>query len=353
MIRNIHIRNFRCFSDLKIDDCRRINVIVGDNGAGKTSLLEGLFFALGSSSELGIRFRQQRGLDGSFSGGTRKIEEAIWRDLFHKSDWAKTIAIELTGDGPEARSLQIFRGTSQLSIPFAEGDEKGEQVSGSITAQWRDSAGNDHATHPVVSKKGVEFEGTGEDIPDFYYFAAGFTPSSNENAGRFSDLSRLGKSMDFIKIFTNEYDWIESLSIEVLAGAPVIYATLKGGEKMPLPLVSGGINRIVGIMLAIAARSNSVVLVDEMEDGIYHKHHEALWRALLKMSRDYQTQLFLTTHSDEWINALVRAAGDNMKDIALWRIERSESGQPEVLQFDGETLSAGLEQGAEVRGGAI
>jgi predicted ATPase len=118
MIRTVDIRRFRCFERLRIEDCARINVIVGDNGVGKTSLLEALFLALGSSAEIGIRFRQQRGLDGTFSGDVRRIEEAIWRDLFFELDWQRSIEIELVGDGPEARSLTIHMGPSQLTIPL-------------------------------------------------------------------------------------------------------------------------------------------------------------------------------------------------------------------------------------------
>ena len=39
MIRSIDIKNFRCFQRLEIKDCARLNVVVGDNGAGKTALL--------------------------------------------------------------------------------------------------------------------------------------------------------------------------------------------------------------------------------------------------------------------------------------------------------------------------
>src|ERR1700730_1539599 len=113
MINGIEIRNFKCFEHLKIDSCQRINVIVGDNGSGKTALLEAVFWALGSNSDLAIRYRQQRGLDGSFNGPPRRIEEAIWRDYFYNGQWDKTINIELTGSGPESRSVKLFRGPSQ------------------------------------------------------------------------------------------------------------------------------------------------------------------------------------------------------------------------------------------------
>ena len=256
----------------------------------------------------------------------------------------------MVGDGPEARSLRITRGSSQLSIPFID---EHEQISGSISLLWKDSQGKEHIARPKITKAGVEFDTTGEDLPDFFYFAASFMPASTENAGRFSELSRAGRSEEFTRVLRTEYDWIENLSIEVLVGAPVIYASLKGSaEKIPLPLVSGGINRIVSVMLAIAARSEAVVLVDEMEDGLHYLHHEGLWRAILAMARNYNTQLFITSHSEEWIHALARAAGNDTSDISLWRVERTTgSYQPEVFQFNGETLRQGIEQGAEVRGG--
>src|SRR5262249_530418 len=126
----------------------------------------------------------------------------------------------------------------------------------------------------------------------------------------------------------------------------------KDHDKLPLPNVSNGINRIVGILLGIASRSKSVVLVDEMENGVYYKHHATLWQALLHFTRSYETQLFLSTHSHEWVEALVDAAGNDVDDIVLWRIERSESVQREVLRFSGEDLKAGIEYGTEVRGGS-
>ena len=46
MIRTISIAGYRCFEHVAINDVTRLNVIVGDNGSGKTSLLEATFMAL-------------------------------------------------------------------------------------------------------------------------------------------------------------------------------------------------------------------------------------------------------------------------------------------------------------------
>jgi AAA15 family ATPase/GTPase len=108
---------------------------------------------------------------------------------------------------------------------------------------------------------------------------------------------------------------------------------------------------MVSVMLAIASTERSIVLVDEIENGVFHTHHEALWRAILALARNYKGQIFATTHSYEWLEALVQAAGDKLDDIALWRLERSDNGEPVLFQFEGDTLKGAIKHGAEARGG--
>src|SRR5262249_30220886 len=80
MIDEVRITNFRRFALAELKSCRRINVIIGDNGMGKTALLEALFLAAGRTPEIATRVRGWRGLEGAFHGSVRQIEDAIWRD---------------------------------------------------------------------------------------------------------------------------------------------------------------------------------------------------------------------------------------------------------------------------------
>ena len=43
MLRDLTIQNYRCFKDFHIDDLARVNLIVGMNNIGKTSLLEAVY----------------------------------------------------------------------------------------------------------------------------------------------------------------------------------------------------------------------------------------------------------------------------------------------------------------------
>lgn len=349
MIESITIKNFRCFESLTITDCRRVNIIVGDNGAGKTALLEAMFMALGGSPEIAIRLRQYRGLGGSFAGSPRDVEDAMWGGYFYRLDSRRPILVILSGDGPEARRLSMSRSQDELLVPLSDDARDDYGSSTPIAFVWTDSTGQDHRAVPQATSEGLKISPSNEDLPNFFLFSATHVVSSAENAARFSSLSRERRLPQFLNLFLDEFKWIEDLSIEVIGGAPVIHATVKNvPEKIPLNTISGAINRMVGVMLAIASRPRSVILVDEVENGIYYKHHQSYLRGLLSFAQTYDSQLFLSTHSEEFLEALVSAAGKDVSSLAVWRMELSESG-PVVRQFSGETLKAGIEMGTEVR----
>jgi energy-coupling factor transporter ATP-binding protein EcfA2 len=325
-----------------------LNVIVGDNGSGKTSLLEAIFLALCSTTQIALRYRQERGLEGAFTGTARRVEEAIFADLFYDRNTRMPISIVLDGDGDDKRSVAISRGTGGAVLPF--GDEAASIVSTlPIKFSWTNSVGNVIELSPTITSSALSFPDTGEDLPDFFFIPANTITGSVEQAQRFSDLNTTGRRGAFIEFIRSEYPWIENLSVEAVAGAPAIFAKSIGKQGIPLPAVSSGINRLVGLLLCMATREKSVLLVDEIEVGTHYSHHQAIWSGLLKFMREYDSQLFVTTHSLECLQSLVKAAGRQVDDIALWRVERGVDGIPEIRQFSGDDLVAGVEFGQEVR----
>jgi predicted ATPase len=106
---------------------------------------------------------------------------------------------------------------------------------------------------------------------------------------------------------------------------------------------------MVAVLLAIASRERNVVMVDEVENGIYFKHHLPFWRALLNARSQMDGQLFLTTHSDEWLKAMVAGSNGAMKDVAVWRMRRGREGEPELDRMSLANLKDGIELGVELR----
>ena len=347
MIRSIDVRNFRCFKHLSVPELSRLNVIVGDNGAGKTALFESIFLTLGASPEIGARLRAQRGLDGAFGGAVARIEAALWGGLFYDGDMSETISVTLEGDGQESRSLEISRQSPQEAV-FRSFDKSVEIKEAPLTFSWRDHMGEFRTATPTVSASGLTFPSTGETLDDFFLFAANQTIGSAENASRFSELSQQGKHKRFVQLFTKEYSWISDLNVEVYGGMPVLFATLDNGKKLPLPNISGGINRAVSLLLGIAASRNGVVIIDEIENGIHYSHLSGIWRAILSFMEEYNCQVFASTHSQECLLALSKVMPKKIEDIALLQMERGHA-ESSVRHFSGSDLKLALEYHEEIR----
>jgi predicted ATPase len=348
MIRSIHVQNFRCYSDLKLDGVARLNLVVGDNGSGKTSLLEAIFLTLASGASVALRMRQARGLEGVFGGTTFQIEEALWGDFFHNYDMSKPILVEIEGDGPENRTMSIGRG--QAAAFFAIDDEGrigAEAQTSPVNFQWKDAKGGLHLVTPVVDKTGLQLPETGENLPDFFMIGTGQTVTATENANRFSDLSKRNQHGRFIETFIKEFNWLEDLNLELHATAPVVFGTLKGSRrKIPVPNMSGGMNRIMAILLCIAASPRSIVIVDEIETGIFYSHLPSFWRSLRDFADEYESQIIASTHSKECIDALLSLGVT--EELSIWRTERGEEGHT-VTQLTGQDAYLIHELDEEIR----
>lgn len=349
MIRTVDIRHFRCYEHLAINDVGRLNVITGDNGSGKTSLLEAIFLPLSAGSEVAMRLRQQRGMDGIFSASARKIEESLWGDFFHQYDMKRPVSITLKGDGDESRSLTIARGRSGVTLPLDLDSSNQSTISAPISFTWKNAAGHEAVVVPQFSEGKLTFPDTGEDMPDFFYIPALGVIGTSENAQRFSDLSKANKQEQFVKIFTKEFENILGMNLEMNAGSPAIYVTVKGaGNKIPLPNLSTGVNRMVAILLAIASRPKSIVLVDEIENGIHYSHHSFMWKAIIDLIKQNDSQLFVSSHSAECLQALGENLARNKIDAQMWQTA-SRDNNFSVRQVAEKSLTLALKYGDEVR----
>lgn len=349
MIDSVKISNFRCFRELTLEKCSPINVIVGDNGCGKTTVLEAIFLALCANPQKALMLRQYRGMDGSFSGDANSIVEIFYSDLVPDKSVTEII---LSGSGPEVRTLRIVQGRRDLIIPKDARAASDAQMLSPYIFEWVDAEGIAHPTRTKITNQGLEFEGTGEDnLPTWFFFPSQAPTPSAETAERFSELRRQRRSLKFIQTFTETFDWIEDISVESVGGTPMLHAAVRGAQRLlPLPAVSGAINRFAAILLGIAYRPKGIVLVDEIENGIFHTRYPTLMKALLNFAREYETQLFVSTHSKEMLDGFIAATEDKVSDIALWRLERSEDSEIQVLRFDGKAFKAGVQYGTEVRG---
>lgn len=350
MIQDLKISNFKCFKDVHLRDLGRFNVIVGRNGGGKTAFLEALFLLAGAGPELALRIRRMRGLGDTVSiSMERGSFEALWRDLFFDFDEASRIELRSVGTDENTRSLVVSYGPPEgVTLPFGQRPVDDHVRRSTIDFEYRIANGKVVKCQPALTNQGLSFGPVVETIP-----AILLSPVSREgpehNGQRFSSLSKKGEHRAVVSVLRKQFPFIEDLGVEYHGGAAMVHAKLRSmAEKVPLPLVSDGINKMLSILLAVHHFSRGVVLIDEMENGLYFDLMGRVSAAILDAARESNTQLFVTTHSLEYLRALLPVVREHPDDFRLLRTTK-DNGASAVDCFDGQHFAAALEEGLEIR----
>lgn len=357
MLRSIAIKNFRGFKSIDVKDCRRVNILVGANGSGKTALLEALFLAAGASPELAMRTRAWRGVESErASGSAEDILRAMFRDLFHRFETKNSAVISLKGeDKRENRSLTVaYHPQGQQKIVPAPRNRPGAPPRMTpertpIEFVWRIEGSIVFKAEPTLSDGRLNFPSAPEWIIKGNFFASHRLSPSIEVANRFSTLSRTFSADAFITKFSELYPIITDLSVEVDSGGPMIFAKVGNlPEMIPLSLASGGMSKLASILVTMAAIPGSVILIDEIENGLYYKQMPKIWRVITEFAREYNCQIFASTHSAECLKAAAPLADENPEDFGVIHTYLKD-GESKVLSYGGDKFADALADDIEIR----
>jgi hypothetical protein len=372
MVTAIDVKNFRGFEHFHVEGFAPINVIVGENAVGKTALLEAIWLTLATSPQKQLSLRQWRGHDIRFQRGSGdEVVDGIYGDIFHDPNSDEPVSIELWGRGYESRALRIEKTKGEIIVPLSQPepppanneaeDDEPDEPSGQlvefdeeeavvipISFAWRDEHGKERKVFVKMGPRGIKFEATGERLPNAFMFAAQVPVPSAEAGKHFSGLVKKREEALFVEVFKSIFPEIRSIAADT--ETQVLLADVPWAKQLlAMPSLSGGTNRAAAILLAIARRRNGCVMVDEVESGIYHARLDQHSRGLVRMAREYGTQLFLTSHSDEWLRIFVDATAEQNEDIAFWRMRRmEEGGQSKIRRMSYAEFRNGL-AGGEMR----
>lgn len=351
MINDVEINRFKCFKGINLKDLKRFNIVVGRNAGGKTAFLESLFILAGATTQLALQVRAFRGMGQEQQiSSDRRTFQALWRDLFHGFDEAGKIEIRAVGSDGNSRQLTIEREeltnvTQPLGQPIGQPIEAQTQ----LVFRWVNANGEPHEARPTITPQGLNFGPIVETFPCIFLTPV-WREGPEQNGQRFSDLSRIkGGETELVKAMTRDFPFIEDLSVEYAGPKAMVHASLRSfSEKVPVPLVSDGVNKMLSVYLALHSFSHGVVLIDEIENGLYYDIHQNVSRSMLKFAVDNHIQLFVTTHSMEYLKSLLPLVEEHPKEFCLLRTTK-DNGSSDIDQFDGKHLRAALEQHFEIR----
>lgn len=365
MFQQLRIKNFRLFGELEVGGLSRINLLAGRNNSGKTTVLEGLFLLCGGGNpELVLRITTFRGVN-QVPGPPSVVPAAYWKPLFSDLDMNRHIEISgsrTTGDSLEltiaperSNTVKLIRGPVELSSGQLRGatvkftDAQVLRTSGELSETLRltFAHGNDqHEGRLSVTQDGFQIVPPEASVPLQAVFVSARSGSLQEDAVRLGQL-RTRKQGDLL---TNALRIVEprlqSVEDSAASGIPMLWGDIGLPQMVPLSAMGEGMIRIARLVLAISAAPGGLVLVDEIENGIHHSILDKVWAAAAEAARQFNTQVFATTHSFECVAAAHKAVGTDQ--WRYYRLDRTSDGV-RCVSYNPEDVEASVRHGMEVR----
>ncbi|MDD2192719.1 MAG: AAA family ATPase [Bacteroidales bacterium] len=296
--KNLRIENFRGFDSIELKEFNRINILMGKNNCGKSSVLEGILLLIGlHNPTLPSSINKLRGMQPGQSG--------FLKSMFHNMNMLAYPVVQGDYGVDSFRKLEIkpilktsMQGGNSPLVSSPTQDLSGVELKGITKIQ-------DNETSTSVS---LTIEG-GNETPIFSAVSSdvldGTFISSHMGEGHsltmISDLVKKKKDyivLEAIKKFDPRVN-----AIKVLPDG--IYLDMEGiDELVQINAAGDGIRRFLNIVSTIANLESKVVLIDEIENGLHYTAYKLLWQSILAISEVTNVQLFITTHSMETLKCL-------------------------------------------------
>jgi hypothetical protein len=278
----------------------------------------------------------------------KQTYEALFSDLFFELSTTQPIEITLNGTYPNARKVRIsFQPLNERPL-LPHGELKGDVITDKIFTLSTAGAGNDQSVQQVNLMGSITTNGSHKEANIGFFSSTGIG-NAQALAQMLSSIRIINQSENIEATMRKLYPQISNLSPELTGGIAEIYCKVVGlQKKVPLTLVSTGINRVLAMLLFIATHQDGVVLIDEIENGVYFKTLPKLLAAIIDLCKELNVQLFASTHSKEFLENLTPLIENHENDFRLIRTEAND-GDHTARIFQGKDFESALITGVDPR----
>jgi len=348
MLSSLKISGFRCFSSLRVDNMRRINLIVGLNSAGKTCLLEALELLASQSPSPLVHAAARRGelVFDEFASdsvrGTADIRHAFYG---RQASIGTHFQIETTGVGNLQQVRAEIVPPTQASLlqnpPVVEGPARSLRWTAGGTPPFDNPiAGNGTlllTSLPFPSeRRPVRFVGTGA--------VAG--TAAARLWGQVAARPAEDKVIDALRIVEPN---VERVGAGVYQAQAVFVRLKEASDRIPLGSLGDGMNRLLVLACQLVSAEHGMLLVDEIDTGLHVSAMTKMWRLVVDTAKELDVQVFATTHSDDCLRGLANVllkSPDLVPEVGLHRVQR---GLEQTVFYSGDEIIRSAEAGIEIR----
>ncbi|NVJ07760.1 AAA family ATPase [Myxococcus sp. AM001] len=353
-LEELRVDTYRSLRGVRLERLGRMNLLVGGNNAGKTSVLEAIGLV------------------------ARPVDPGQWIQTVTNRDASGPLVDGLWALFPDSTALKL-EGENELSKPISiHGRFEGQsrhvraQALAYVEQRWSDvdRSGSDPRSDVVVRlhmdvsagdtppiAHELDFGSTPRRLPIpqgvalFRVFVV--TPMTHRSTAQLiTHLSHVidegtkGKAVELLRLFDPH---VSDVLISRPFGRDAIRVVHERRGVVDLATFGDGMRRAFAMSVALSRASGGILLVDEIESAIHARALDSVLPWLVRAAGEANVQIVATTHSLEAVDASLGAfVSSAPEEVITYHLRRSESGHA-CLRYDLNGLRSLRDEGLDIR----
>lgn len=382
MIEKLEIEGYRSFEKFEMHDLKRINLLVGMNNRGKTSVLEALQMVNSVFSPVVVFSSLIRRGEVREIGSDHSLESySDIRNLFHGFQLdigsAFTITANMATHSTEFRAeikksdkneeavsvdqdeLDLF---DQLQMNVSWVTRNLEQLKAGLTPKnlgkrvyeltheglvmppkmWRSMKHESHHTMYVST------EGSSPEV------LVGFLETVLLTDDEVYVLEALRAIEPNIERFVTETIRTPTkmgiqFSDERIPKRRGVRIKVKDQSPRAIGTMGDGIWRLLGLLAGLLNCKNGVFLVDEIDTGLHYTVLQKMWSMVAVVAEKFNVQVFATTHSRDCIDSLASVIACRKESEDVFSVQRINEERTASISYSEDEIITASEHGIEMR----
>lgn len=345
-LNSLKIKNFRILEDVEIEKLGHVNLIVGKNNSGKSTVLEAVALLAGGFEKNNV-YQVARNRDSSIFVETDKAlkTRVAYQNFLSNNYDGSDFFIGNNNNFLETELVHYFEKRNSFGIrqrnfiskeDFDEYSNKNMEVFTGIhvnlnnlsSPQLIKTDDDDNIiflqSNKFSSLFNYEFVSTNlNQLKDIEILWDGVVLSNIEETV-LEGLKLINPNIESIVFIKDDYYHRFSQNNN-FDSRRVPYVKVQGNDlKVPLYSMGEGVIRLLSIFVHLAFCSDGILLIDEFENGLHYSIQPKVWHMIFDLAESLNIQVFATTHSWDCIESFAQVAKEREDlDGVLFRMGRS------------------------------
>lgn len=345
MIESIEVKNYKILDFIQIKDLVQINIFVGKNNCGKTSLLEATFLNFKPSNPMLIV--------SAIANFTREIQ---LRDdnldmFFYQLNMDKPIEI-ISCYNQQKMHLVI---TPKITNDFAQ----------ILPSDTNFLAYQSNTPLTMGLKFDIQFDGHDSarssfdihgnninNVMEAYYpsFSGMLMPSNmafiniNNILNKLRTLKKERNLVQYLQIFDEQIKGVEVINGEIMIDLENM------PKKISLNTMGEGFKKYLAIIASMIIGEYKYICIDEIENGLHFETMQKLLESIIELAKYLNIQLFISTHSYELLEILNKTSNEKQySEVAVFNIAKTKNKGLQAYKYNLKDLGNLLHTKTEFR----